>query len=1342
MLELNDFSSIRLSLASPEQIKIWSYGEVTKPETINYRTLKPEKDGLFCERIFGPTKDFECYCGKYKKVRNKGVICDKCGVEVAHSSVRRERMGHIQLAAPVAHIWFVKVTPTRLGLLLDLSPRKLEQVIYFAKFVITHVDETARQQAMNALKDEMEYDQLQEEESVAETPETTGELADVESVDDETTEAANGVSKKQQAKAEEQRARHQEEILLKMKELEEIQPLKLLGVNEYRELKSRWGHLFQAGMGAEAILEILQRLDLNELREALYEEVASTSGQHQKKALKRLRVIEAFMKQGTKPEWMIMTVLPVIPPELRPMVQLDGGRFATSDLNDLYRRVINRNNRLKRLMEIGTPDVIIRNEKRMLQEAVDSLIDNGRRGKPVTTSNGHKLKSLSDMLRGKQGHFRQNLLGKRVDYSGRSVIVAGPELKLHQCGLPKRMALELFKPFVMRRLIARGLAYNIRSAKRAVEQGKPEVWEILEEVVSNHPIMLNRAPTLHRLSMQAFMPVLIDSSAIQLHPLVCAAFNADFDGDQMAVHIPLSRAAVEEAKGVMLSTYNMLLPSSGEPVVAPTLEMVLGCYYVTSIREEAKGEGMTFADFDDAKLAYDLGIIELGAEIKVRDPKGKMLQTTPGRIIFNDALPDELGFRNEVMAKRSLKQLTSECYHRFGGEVTAEMLDKIKRLGFKYATTSGKTLAVSDLEIPPDKDDIIAKADAKVSTIVDQFQEGLITEDERYLSTVKTWIDATDEITTSLENNLDRYGSIYMMANSGARGNIGQIRQMAGMRGLMSGPSGQIIELPIKANFREGLSVLEYFISTHGARKGLADTALRTSDSGYLTRRLIDVAQEIIVCEEDCGTEEGLWISAKTTGKDTLPPLADRIVGRMAARPVTHPESGDVLVSRNEIIGTEKASQIAEAGVTEVCVRSPILCQTRGGICQSCYGIDLARGHIVESDVAVGIIAAQSIGEPGTQLTMRTFHTGGVVGLDITSGLPRVEELVEARIPKGQGIISEIDGIAEITESGEGWKVKISSTRTYRDDYPLPPGHDIVVEDGQMIDAGQILAFPIIDETAEDGSEELVSPPILAGIGGKVEIHENKVSILHEETEECENFVHPTASLLVENGQQVNAGDQLTEGPLNPQDIMRIMGMEAVQRYLVDEVQKVYRAQGVTIHDKHIEVIVSRMLRKVRVDSPGDTRVLPGELMDRFDYADLNAKILAEGGEPATAHPILLGITRASLNTTSFLAAASFQETTRVLTEAAIVGSVDRLVGLKENVIIGKLIPARSKISREQFEQYQASLGKPAMLATVTDEEGESADWAEGEAAPEPSLEAELETELEIPPAPIIDLTD
>ena len=1288
MLELNDFSSIRLSLASSEQIKSWSYGEVTKPETINYRTLKPERDGLFCERIFGPTKDFECYCGKYKKIRYKGVICDKCGVEVAHSSVRRERMGHIQLAAPVAHVWFVKVTPSRLGLLLDLSPRKLEQVIYFAKFLITRVDEDARARTIDKLKDDLEFELMQRHESAKERIAEVGSSPNGEEpVDSEThiREQEDAVSQIQH-QVDQDELRLHEELVAKIEELEEIEPLRVLGVNEYRELKRRWGDIFEAKVGAEAVLDALTCLDLEKLRQELHQEVADSSGQHWKKVIKRLRVVEAFLKQGTKPEWMIMTVLPVIPPELRPMVQLDGGRFATSDLNDLYRRVINRNNRLRRLMEMGTPEVIIRNEKRMLQEAVDSLIDNGRRGRAVTTRSGHELKSLSDMLRGKQGHFRQNLLGKRVDYSGRSVVVSGPELQLHQCGLPKRMALELFKPFVMRQLIARGLAYNVRNAKRTVEQGNPVVWDILEEVVKDHPVLMNRAPTLHRLGIQAFQPVLIDDSAIQLHPLVCAAFNADFDGDQMAVHIPLSRLAIEEAREVMLSSRNMLLPSSGEPVVVPTMELALGCYYLTIITPGSNGEGMHFADFDDARMAYDLGVVDLGAEITVRHHDGNgQTKTSVGRIIFNDALPDELGFRNELVDKKMLKRLTSECYRRLGNAATASMLDGIKRLGFEYSTKSGLTVAISDLHIPSDKNSIIHRAEEEVGKVESQFQEGLKTEDERYQSIVRIWSEATDELTRSLEKSLDRQGSIYMMANSGARGNIGQIRQMAGMRGLMSDPSGQIIELPIKANFREGLSVLEYFISTHGARKGLADTALRTSDSGYLTRRLIDVAQEVIVKGEDCGTEDGLWL-LKPTDKGILPSLSERIVARLAARPVIHPETGEVIVDRNGEIDTQKAAEIAEAGVTEVCVRSPLRCRLRRGICQRCYGIDLGRGQVVDNDVAVGIIAAQSIGEPGTQLTMRTFHTGGVAGLDIISGLPRVEELLEARVPKGQAVIAQIDGVIDIIDIEDGRKIKILNSVVYRDEYPLPPKYEAVVSEGQVVDADQVLAVPIVEETAEEGPEHPVISPILARVGGKVEIRHDQVLVLHEEREEWEHLAPPAASFLVRNGDTVKAGDQLTEGTLNPQDILQIMGMEAVQRYLVDEVQKVYRSQGVNIHDKHIEIIAGQMLRRVRIDSPGDTKILPGELIDRFDYETLNANVLAEGGEPATAHPVLLGITRASLSTASFLAAASFQETTRVLTEAAIIGSVDKLVGLKENVIIGKLIPARSKVSRDQLE--------------------------------------------------------
>ncbi len=1316
MLDLNDFGSIRISLASPEQVKGWSYGEVTKPETINYRTLKPERDGLFCERIFGPTKDYECYCGKYKKIRYKGVICDKCGVEVAHSQVRRERMGHIQLAAPVAHIWFFKVTPSRLGLLLDLSPRKLEQVLYFAKFLITKVDEKARTGIIDKLKDELEEMEPENQESS----------------DEETKEEQDSVEAEEvEADAEEVKLR-KEEILSQIEELENIQPLNLLGVSEYREMSFKWGAILEAKTGAEAVLDVLHTLDMKKLRDELYEEAVASSGQNRKKVIKRLRVVKAFLRQGTKPEWMIMTVLPVIPPELRPMVQLDGGRFATSDLNDLYRRVINRNNRLKRLKDMGTPQVIIRNEQRMLQEAVDSLIDNGRRGRAVTTSSGHKLKSLSDMLRGKQGHFRQNLLGKRVDYSGRSVIVAGPNLHMSQCGLPKRMALELFKPFVMRRLIARGMAHNVRNAKRAVEQGKEGVWDILEEVVVDHPILLNRAPTLHRLGLQAFMPVLVDGSAIQLHPLVCGAFNADFDGDQMAVHIPLSRAAVCEAKEIMLSNRNMLSPSSGDPVVAPTMEMVLGCYYMTIITSGAKGEGMTFADYDDARLAYDQDVIELGAEIQVRDNKGEHLKTTVGRVIFNEALPDGLGFRNELIDKKKLKRLTTECIRDLGNDITADMLDKIKHLGFTYSTKSGLTMAVSDLEIPEDKATIIGKGDTAVAMTENQYMEGLITEEERYQSVVKTWTTATTDLTRSLESSLDPHGAIHMMAYSGARGNMGQIRQMAGMRGLMSDPSGKIIELPIKANFREGLSILEYFISTHGARKGLADTALRTSDSGYLTRRLIDVAQSVIVSEVDCGMEDGLWVS-ETFDKGLLPPFADRIIWRLAARPIAHPETGEIIVDRNEEIDEEKAAQIVAAGVTHVCVRSPLTCRSRDGICQYCYGTDLAKGNLVKMNVATGIIAAQSIGEPGTQLTMRTFHTGGVAGLDITGGLPRVEELLEARNPKGQAVISEIDGVVEITDTGDGWRLKVTNVEARRESHALPPGYEVTVSDGDWVDREQVLAVPPESAAAEEGSENLTALPLLSGAKGIVEVGDKQINIIYDDVEEWESLSSPAVRFSARSGDTIMAGDQITEGPLNPQDVLRIKGTEAIQQYLVDAVQKVYRAQGVNIHDKHIEIIVAQMLRRVRVDASGDTGILPGELMDKFEFEASNAKVLAEGGEPAAAHPVLLGITRASLSTPSFLAAASFQETTRVLTEAAVSGSTDTLAGLKENVIIGKLIPARSEISLDHEKLLQVELSAEDQLMELNSAE----EMFEQEGMTEESesvFEQMIESELEVSP--------
>jgi DNA-directed RNA polymerase subunit beta' len=1470
VLEVNDFNAVRISLASPEQIRSWSYGEVTKPETINYRTLKPEKDGLFCEKIFGPTKDFECYCGKYKRVRYKGIVCDKCGVEVARSKVRRERMGHIELASPVSHIWFVKGTPSRLGLLLDISPRSLERVLYFAQFIITEVDENARKRAIEHLHEEMEREAARREK------EYTDKIAAIEAARDEAIVALELRREEEQKRLEEELSQAVDKTMKRATTLEkdlqgqsgktarkavsleetpilakgdpvtpealerlkalaqervsaldaehaqrradlelmtdaaiqqhrdsaaaETEPLRqkvaqeheavrtefqeriegledlrdpilhdrvtLLTEAKYRELSEGSGGVFQVGMGAEALLRILQRVDLDRLRTRLYEEINSSSGQRRKKATKRLRVVEALRKSGNKPEWMIFTVLPVLPPDLRPMVQLDGGRFATSDLNDLYRRVINRNNRLKRLLELGAPEIIIRNEKRMLQEAVDSLIDNGRRGRAVSGSSNHKLKSLSDMLKGKQGRFRQNLLGKRVDYSGRSVIVVGPELKLHQCGLPKRMALELFKPFVMHALVADGQAHNIKSAKRIVERARPEVWDVLDQVIKSRPVLLNRAPTLHRLGIQAFEPILIEGSAIQIHPLVCAAFNADFDGDQMAVHVPLSREAVAEARQIMLSTRNLLLPSSGEPIVAPTLDIVLGCYYLTLLDPKAHGaykegkppEGV-YGSFAEVKLAHDLGIVKLRAPIRVRDARigGQFMETSVGRIIFNEVLPEELGFRNEVMDRKALRNVVADCNKTLGNEATAEVVDHVKRIGFQYCTKSGITIAINDLKVPEEKAELLKEADAHIAEIEDQFNMGLITDEERYDQAVAVWTEITDRIQSAIQNSLDKYGSVYMMAQSGAKGNIAQIRQMAGMRGLMTDPSGRIIDLPIRSSFREGLTVLEYFISTHGARKGLADTALRTADSGYLTRRLIDVAQDVIVLEDDCGTESGIWLS-EPSEKGVMESLRERIVGRRAASDIVDPATGEVIVERNQEITEEAAARIVDARLKSVHVRSPLRCQAKRGICQLCYGRSLARGTLVNMSEAVGIIAAQSIGEPGTQLTMRTFHTGGVAGLDITSGLPRVEELFEARVPKGQALMAEIDGLVEIIREGEARRVKVASTELYSDQYDLPKGAEVLVAADQWVDQGAVLASrpPAKTESkkkrpAKEAEERALveartDGDVVARIAGRVVFEgKRRLLVVYEEKEEREYQVPAAARILVEHGEAVKAGEKLTDGPMNPQDILRIMGPEAVQLYLVEEVQKVYRSQGVNINDKHIETIVRQMLRRVRVDSPGDTAMLPGELVDRFTYEEVNAKVLAEGGEPATAVPVLLGVTKASLNTSSFLAAASFQETTRVLTEAAISGTTDRLLGLKENVIIGKLIPARARIDlppepvkevalpealipeEADAEASPEEAGAPAAVAVLEgpgDEAGE-AEALKGEFEEKPSEEKE-----------------
>ena len=1398
LLEVNDFNAVRISLASPEQVRSWSYGEVTKPETINYRTLKPEKDGLFCEKIFGPQKDFECYCGKYKRVRYKGIICDKCGVEVARSKVRRERMGHIELASPVAHIWFVKGTPSRLGLLLDISPRNLERVLYFAQYIISHVDEASKRRALDHLKEEMEKESAKREKEWADmllSVETTSEAAvvalrerkeaelavlkeerlqsadalmqsavklegtltkavgqlqrkavefdgvgvvpanevateahvetlkqtvqervvaqeedfarrraDIELLADaaieEKTKTAASETEPLRKKVEEERATVRKEYQDDFKELEELHDpadvlnapvnsggkIRLLSDLEYKRLNDKFGGVFTAAMGADALLSILNRVDMEKVRTKLQLEMQSTSGQKRKQATKRLRVIEALRKSGNKSTWMILTALPVLPPDLRPMVQLDGGRFATSDLNDLYRRVINRNNRLKRLLELGAPEIIIRNEKRMLQEAVDSLIDNGRRGRAVSGTGNHKLKSLSDMLKGKQGRFRQNLLGKRVDYSGRSVIVVGPELQLHQCGLPKRMALELFKPFVMHALVDRGLAHNIKSAKRIVERARPEVWDVLDDVIGTRPVLLNRAPTLHRLGIQAFEPVLVDGSAIQIHPLVCAAFNADFDGDQMAVHVPLSREAVAEARQVMMSTKNLLSPSSGDPMVAPRLDIVLGCFYMTSIRKDTAGEFKpgppsqgVYGSFQEATLAYELGKLDLQALIRVRDARtqGQMVETTAGRILFNEALPDEIDFVNDTMDSKALKAVVQECYQRLGMEQTSDVVDRIKSTGFHYATKSGVTISVSEIKVPEEKAGILKVAEERVQQINEQYQMGLITDQERYDATVDVWNGATESVTAVIQQRLPEYGSVFLMATSGAKGNIAQIRQMAGMRGLMSDPSGRIIELPIKSNFREGLSVLEYFISTHGARKGLADTALRTADSGYLTRRLIDVAQDVVTLQEDCETIGGVWLS-EPHERGILESLRERVIGRYAASTMAHPETGEVIVERNQVIDAELADGLMAAAIERVHVRSALTCASQRGICRLCYGVSPASGELIAMREAVGIVAAQSIGEPGTQLTMRTFHTGGVymAGGEITTGLPRVTELFEARVPKNKAIVTEIEGVVEIAREGESRRVRVVSSELYSDRYDLPKGGELLVGEGETVESGAVLA-----RSGGEGTK-LPATQVVARLPGRVTIDRaNRISILYEERDEREYAVPATGRIRVESSDYVHAGQQLTEGPLDPQDILRVMGPEAVQLYLVAEVQKVYRNQGVNINDKHIEVIVRQMMRKVTIDSPGDTAMLPGEYVDRFEYERANAKVFAEGGEPATAVPVLLGITKASLNTSSFLAAASFQETTRVLTEAAISGKTDHLMGLKENVIIGKLIPARAPIT-------------------------------------------------------------
>ena len=1293
------FDSLRIGLATTEKIKLWSYGEVTKPETINYRTLRPEKDGLFCEKIFGPTKDWECYCGKYKKIRYRGVICDRCGVEVARSKVRRERMGTITLAAPVAHIWFAKGSPSRLGMILDLSPRNLERILYFAQYLVTKFNQENKDLLTEKIQEEIlnfenpappdDDDKLPD--SNAETSEkSTTKINDTDSEEEEVVELTA------------------EEIKEKISELNailsDLKSLKLgilLTDQKYKTLRNASVKhkldVFSAEMGAEAVTKVLKLINLDALRDELQKEIRETTGQRLKKAVKRLRVVEAFRKSGNSLVSMILEVIPVLPPELRPMVQLDGGRFAASDLNDLYRRVINRNNRLKRLLDLNAPEIIVRNEKRMLQESVDALIDNGRRGRPVLGSHNHTLKSLSDLLRGKQGRFRQNLLGKRVDYSARSVIIVGPELKLHQCGIPRKMAIELFKPFVMHKLVILGYAHNIRTAKRLVDRGSAEVWDILQEVVKERPVLLNRAPTLHRLGIQAFEPVLINGSAVRVHPLVCAAFNADFDGDQMAVHLPLSKTAIIESRRLMLSSNNMLTPSSGEPIVAPTLDIVLGCFYLTGLETKEPEENIKlYSSFDEALLAYNLDVIKLRETIRVRNDRSEdkeIISTTVGRIIFNSLLHESFEYHNQTVDKGLLKDLTLRSFKELGNEETARLLDGLKSTGFEYATKSGITIAINDIKIPDSKYAIVKKADSQIELLEEKYNQGFMTDDEKYRSAVTIWTNANEDVTTEIQDSLSIYGGLYFMAESGAKGNIAQIKQMAGMRGLMSDPKGKIIDRPIKSNFREGLTVLEYFISTHGARKGLADTALRTADSGYLTRRLIDVAQEKTIIEEDCGTEEFRLVEKSNPEDQFKRTILSRIKGRYLAQPIVDSNSGEILVEKNTYVDDAVFNSLSEDNIDIAAVYTPLSCATVRGLCIKCYGGSLANWDPVMIGEAVGIIAAQSIGEPGTQLTMRTFHTGGIASVaDITSGLPRVEELFEARTPKGQAILSDIDGVVDLLETADGLVVQVSDKETMNQEISLPKGWDIKVKDGDSVIVGTELASPkdqsITPKEMKNNPNVIVeSESIYAQVSGTLKVTKQKI-VINWENEETREYLIPAASnLIVSEGDFVESGAPLTSGPKSPQQILAIQDINHVQQYLIEEVQNVYLSQGVTINDKHIEVIVSQMLRKVRVNSQGDTDYIPGELILINEFENKNDEIMAEGGEPATATPALLGITRASLNMDSFLAAASFQETTRVLTEAATNGQVDELRGLKENVIIGRLIPAR-------FDQTEAGRKK------------------------------------------------
>ncbi len=1559
-MEAKDFSALRISLASPEQIRSWSYGEVTKPETINYRRLRPEKDGLFCEAIFGPTKDYQCYCGKYKNVRYRGIVCDKCGVEVTRSSVRRERLGHIELAAPVAHVWYTRRVPSYLGILLDVSRRNLDRVLYFAQYVITHVDEDARQKALKRLEEdlarqsEMIRTELADQQDAIRTEHEAdlgGLQSDIDLINrrfdaeqDELSEAVMAEAQMLQERIEaqlgkelkadmffdaankliaqagdpveyelielvqeaakerlneivaevEQRRRIeldrlearvdertsdtadelqdiQSQLDRKLarlhalygearEELMSLQELQFLGEPRYRELKQKYGQVFKANMGAEAFLEILKHMELEKLANELWVEVRTTrSKQRRKKATKRLRVVESLIKSNNRPEWMILTVLPVIPPDLRPMVQLDGGRFATSDLNDLYRRVINRNNRLKRLLELGAPDVIVRNEKRMLQEAVDSLIDNSQRGKALSRRGRRELKSLSDMLKGKKGRFRRNLLGKRVDYSGRSVIVIGPKLKLHQCGLPKIMALELYRPFVISRLVQYSYASNVKGAKRIIERERPEVWEVLEEVIQERPVLLNRAPTLHRLGIQAFEPQLVEGKAIQIHPLVCAAFNADFDGDQMAVHVPLSDKAVQEARELMLSTRNLLKPADGSPIVGPSKDMVLVIYYqtmdptaeivclnerveefrtwdalfqgqykigvvfnssgmrqvevhdldrnntVTVVRDEVLDDGKKYrafdqlmdglldgrfdavvynaydmmqalkkrpdlpvaianlaerrivADMDEVEYLYGIGEVNLHTPILLgnyyddpnRQPPKQPEITTVGRAIFNRILPDEIRFVQDTFGKRSLQNLVAKIYQRFGPEMTTEVVDTIKNLGFHYATVSGTTIAVSDLTVPQERETILEEATHTVETAQRDFRRGLLTEEERYQITIDSWNKAKSDLKDVISDTLDPFGPIAVMALSGStKGGFGPITQLAGMRGLMADPSGRIIDLPIKSHFRMGLTALEYFISTHGARKGLADTALRTADAGYMTRRLVDVAQDMIVNRDDCGTHQGIRIPnpAHPNNQDArgvpLPEvdvagqtLTERVVGRLASHNTYDPQTGELIVARNQMIDEDVAEALERAKVEYVMVRSPMTCSLVHGVCAYCYGRDLGRGDLVKIGTAVGIVAAQSIGEPGTQLTLRTFHTGGVAAKagDITSGLPRVEELFEARKkPKGEAVVVDIGGVLRLTRKDGVRIARVINSEVRNEEHDLPEGWRVLIPDGETVKKGDVLA-----ERADGGDE------IVAELDGEVYIEGDKLYV-RSEVEDVRDYEIPQNARLFEDvhdGMQVRAGQQLTEGSKNPHRILRILGMDAAQHYLLTEVQKVYRNQGVNIADKHFEVVIRKMMSKVQITRSGDSDLLPGELIDKLVLLDMNERLIAQGREPAAAIPVLLGVTKAALTTDSFLSASSFQHTIKVLAGAAIEGKMDKLFGLKENVIIGKLIPAGTGFHTYQDRELAVvndELEKKVLLhgISVDDEDDDEDDLLESEVeelgvAPRMSEDEEYEDDLD-----------